>query len=89
MAVYFSISKEEVTEIYIGDTSVHEDLFKPMEEGYKIAAITMDGHFNVWDELDREGLDALPHREDLRITLFTVKKEISQRRLLQRLSDGV
>ena len=74
MAVYFSISKEEVTEIYIGDTSVHEDLFKPMEEGYKIAAITMDGHFNVWDELDREGLDALPHREGFEDYLIYCKE---------------
>lgn len=70
----FSISKEEVTEIYIGDTSVHEDLFKPMEEGYKIAAITMDGHFNVWDELDREGLDALPHREGFEDYLIYCKE---------------
>ena len=74
MAVYFSISKEEVTEIYIGDTSVHEDLFKPMEEGYKIAAITMDGHFNVWDELDREGLDELPHREGFEDYLIYCKE---------------
>ncbi len=74
MAVYFSISKEEVTEIYIGDTSVHEDLFKPLEEGYEIAAITMDGHFNVWDELDRDGLDTLLHREGFEDYLIYCKE---------------
>ena len=45
-----------------------------MEEGYKIAAITMDGHFNVWDELDREGLDELPHREGFEDYLIYCKE---------------
>ena len=45
-----------------------------MDEGYKIAAITMDGHFNVWDELDREGLDALPHREGFEDYLIYCKE---------------
>ncbi len=65
MALHFSVSEEEVTEIYIGDTSVYEDLFQPLEEGYEIAAITMDGHFNVWDELDQEGLDTIPYRKGI------------------------
>lgn len=74
MAIYFSISEKEVTEIYIGDTSVHEDLFKPLEEGYEIAMITMDGHFNVWDELDRKDLDAPPHREGFEDYLIYCKE---------------
>ena len=34
----------------------------------------MDGHFNVWDELDREGLDTLPYREGFEDYLIYCKE---------------
>lgn len=75
MGLYFSFSEEEITEVYMGDISADSDLFELLEDGYEIAAMTMDGHLCVWEELNRTGLDSVCNREGLEVYLDFCKEK--------------
>lgn len=62
-AVCFSLSTGEAAELNIGYAYTDKYLFGLLEEGYEIAAMTMDGHLDVWEELSRWGIGAIPHKE--------------------------
>ncbi len=78
LALYFSFSEEEVSEIYMGDTCTDDDLFEPLEDGYKIAAMTMDGHLGVWYELQKDGIGSVAHKKGLEdYLIFCREKNIT------------
>ena len=58
----FSPSAHKTVEFNIGYAYTDKYLFGLLEEGYKIAAMTMDGHLDAWEELSRWGIGAIPHK---------------------------
>ena len=61
-AISFSPSAHKTVEFNIGYAYTDKYLFGMLEEGYKIAAMTMDGHLDAWEELSRWGIGAIPHK---------------------------
>ncbi|EGT4625314.1 TPA: hypothetical protein KNN56_001727 [Clostridioides difficile] len=62
-AVSFSPSAHKTVEFNIGYAYTDKYLFGMLEDGYEIAAMTMDGHLDAWEELSRWGIGAIPHKK--------------------------
>ena len=78
LAIYFSISEKSVFCAYMGDTHTDYDLLALLEAGYKIEAMTREGHLGVWYELGTTDMDDITHIEGLEdYLLFCKEKYIS------------
>lgn len=66
-AVSFSSSAYKIVEFNIGYAYTDKYLFGMLEAGYEIAAMTMNGHLDAWEELSG-ALEQSPIRKGYRIT---------------------
>ena len=62
-AVSFFPSAHKTVEFNIGYAYTDKYLFGMLEEGYEIAAMTINGHLDAWEELSRWGIGAIPHKK--------------------------